>query len=66
MKEWVRLEAIGFSGGIWVLWNRQEVSLEVVYTYKYFIHVVVKEGAGRLWHLSTIYASPNPRRKQGC
>ncbi|XVF69958.1 hypothetical protein PTKIN_Ptkin11bG0122600 [Pterospermum kingtungense] len=30
-KEWIRMEAIGFSGGIWVFWNSSLV-IEVVQT----------------------------------
>lgn len=28
-KDWVRSEARGFSGGIWILWDRLEINLQV-------------------------------------
>lgn len=57
-RDWVRSDADGFSGGIWVLWNRDEVSLRVVYVEKYFIHLIIDEGRRAAWELTAVYASP--------
>lgn len=28
-SEWIRSEAVGFNGGIWLLWNQTEINLKV-------------------------------------
>lgn len=57
-RDWVRSEAEGFSGGIWVLWNREEVNLKVVHVEKHSVHVIVDEGKPTAWLLTAVYASP--------
>lgn len=57
-REWVRSEAKGFSGGIWVLWNREEVNLRVIHVEKHFVHMIVNEGKPTAWILTAVYASP--------
>ncbi|XP_031111969.1 uncharacterized protein LOC116015942 [Ipomoea triloba] len=57
-EEWVRVEAVGFSGGISVLW-KSSISIEVLNTHPQFITLQVhQEGIG-LWRLSVVYGSPN-------
>lgn len=57
-QDWVRSEAVGFSSGIWVMWNRDKISLRVVHVDKYFIHIIIEEGRGGAWELTAVYASP--------
>lgn len=57
--DWVRFEVNSFNRGIWILWNREEIKLEVIHVEKYFIHLLVGEGNGRVWEMSTVYASPS-------
>ncbi|XP_050222138.1 uncharacterized protein LOC126672232 [Mercurialis annua] len=52
-----RVEANGFSGGIWILW-KSVVKVEVLINNKHFIHVRVGEGVDSFL-LTIIYASPN-------
>ena len=40
-KEWIRVEAVGFSGGIWIFWNSSLV-IDVVHTHPQFILLKVK------------------------
>ena len=40
-KEWIRVEAVGFSGGIWIFWNSSLV-IDVVHTHPQFILLNVK------------------------
>ncbi|XP_031095268.1 uncharacterized protein LOC115999567 [Ipomoea triloba] len=56
--EWVRIEAVGFSGGIWVLWN---LPLKVVVMNKHsqFINLQVEEQNVTPWALTVVYGSPN-------
>ncbi|XP_019183629.1 PREDICTED: uncharacterized protein LOC109178450 [Ipomoea nil] len=55
--EWVRVEAVGFSGGIWVLWNKP-LEIVVEYTHPQFVLLQVKEHGGDPWNLAVVYASP--------
>ncbi|XP_031101934.1 uncharacterized protein LOC116005836 [Ipomoea triloba] len=57
-EDWVRVEAVGFSGGIWVLW-KSSVSLVILDTHPQFINLQVKEGLLPPWELSMVYGSPN-------
>lgn len=43
-----RLEAKGFSGGVWVLWNKDEINLEILHARKAFYpHFSVPRRGGR-------------------
>ncbi|XP_031110827.1 uncharacterized protein LOC116014988 [Ipomoea triloba] len=43
-EDWLRVEAVGFSGGIWIFWNSP---------------LEVQEGNDPPWVLSLVYGSPN-------
>lgn len=58
-RNWVRLEAEGFSGGIWVLWNREEVNIKVIHVEKHFVRMIIDEGKPTAWLLTAVYASPH-------
>lgn len=34
VRNWIHVEASGFNGGIWVLWNKDEISMIVLYANK--------------------------------
>lgn len=59
-KNWVRIEADGFSGGIWVLWDRDFLEMRVIQTHKQFIHLVLAPNTDDEWMLTIVYASPKP------
>lgn len=40
-NRWIRSESTGFSGGIWVLWNEEEVEVKLSYAHTSFLHAVV-------------------------
>lgn len=44
---WIRSEAVGFSGRIWVPWNENEISLKLRYSDRFFLHLEVKSRGGR-------------------
>jgi exonuclease III len=55
-----RSEAVGFRGGIWLLWNSGEVSLDVLMVTDQAIHASVQVSPSKPhWLLSAVYASPN-------
>ncbi|KAL4367107.1 hypothetical protein GQ457_05G029110 [Hibiscus cannabinus] len=59
-----RVEAHGFSGGIWLLWQ-DSVSIQVLAVSNQFIHTLcsVHDGSGSFFG-SFVYASPNSLRRQ--
>lgn len=42
---WVRSKAEGFCGGVWLLW---EVKIKPRYVNKFFVHVQVRSGGGKV------------------
>lgn len=54
------VEVVGFSGGIWIIWNNKEIDLQVIHTHKHFIHFSVGSTVGSPWYLIVVYASSNP------
>jgi len=55
----IRVEARGFSGGIWVLWNDVDLELEVINTHDQLVTVGIKIEGQVAWFLTVIYASPH-------
>lgn len=60
----VRVEASGFSGGIWCLWKKCRIAIYVVSTSRYCIHLRVNPCSSNPWLLSVIYASPQQRSRE--
>lgn len=58
--KWLRMEARGFSGGIWVLWEEGDVEIKLEVAHRSFLHMEVKSDLGRRWALMAVYASPQP------
>lgn len=54
------VEAQGFVGGIWILWDASVVDLEVVAMDAQVITIIIFHQCKVEWVLSVIYASPNP------
>ncbi|CAL1367787.1 unnamed protein product [Linum trigynum] len=52
-------DAVGFSGGIWVLWDNSHMHLEVIDKDKQFIHLKWFGARKEIGFLTAIYASPN-------
>ncbi|KAI9100189.1 hypothetical protein K1719_024407 [Acacia pycnantha] len=68
IKQWgfkhsIRKEAAGFSGGIWLLWEMDEIKVEVLRLEEQFIHCNLKLGENEFL-FSAIYASPNENRRR--
>lgn len=59
-----RVEAVGFSGGIWLLWN-ERITVDIVENHKQFIlFKVINMNGGWSW-ITAVYASPvNALRSQ--
>lgn len=57
----VRVDAVGFAGGIWCFWKHNLVSMEVVSTSKFCITLKVNPRSQNPWLLSVVYRSPQER-----
>ncbi|XP_073051702.1 uncharacterized protein [Primulina eburnea] len=58
-ENWVRVEAVGFSGGIWIFW-KDDVTLEILYSHPQFVLARVETTNSAPWLLTIVYGSPNP------
>ncbi|KAL4366987.1 hypothetical protein GQ457_05G012790 [Hibiscus cannabinus] len=59
-----RVEAQGFSGGIWLLWDL-DVELEILHLSNQFINGRVRWTSGMSWiHFTMVYASPSSTRRR--
>ena len=54
-----RVEAEGFSGGIWILWKNL-FDVEIIGNHSQFIHLKISKNNNLLTWMMAIYASPNP------
>lgn len=59
-KNWIRIEAMGFSGGIWILWDNEDVILKVRHINKQFVYLAALLTTDVLSELMAICVSPNP------
>ncbi|KAI9123983.1 hypothetical protein K1719_005283 [Acacia pycnantha] len=67
IKSWgfeqsVKKEAEGFSGGIWILWNLDELVVDILQIKDQFIHCKLNLG-GNTMLFTAIYANPNKQRR---
>ena len=58
-----RVEAVGFSRGIWLLW-KEEFAVEVTVNHRQFIHFRVSENGGIISSITAVYASPIPSMRK--
>ncbi|WCJ40290.1 DNAse I-like superfamily protein [Euphorbia peplus] len=57
-----RVEAIGYSGGIWTLWNNL-FSIKIVASSWQFVHMQVHSPFTDTFFFTAVYGSPNPVRR---
>ncbi|GLT38156.1 hypothetical protein SLA2020_124220 [Shorea laevis] len=58
--ESTKVEAWGFSGGIWILWNKIVGDITILDCFSQAITLRVKKAHKDPWLLSAVYASPLP------
>ncbi|XP_061340990.1 uncharacterized protein LOC133287406 [Gastrolobium bilobum] len=56
-------EAIGFSGGIWVLWDSKKVTVHAISQSSQFVHMKVSLDQSTSFLCTTLYASPQETRR---
>nr|GMD60615.1 uncharacterized protein LOC109160503 [Ipomoea batatas] len=55
---WIRVEAVGMSGGIWVFWN-DSLKAKVLRTNPQFILMEIENVDNTKWNMALVYESPN-------
>lgn len=60
---WVRVEAVGMSSGIWVLW-RNDISVSIYKTHRQFILLNMRDNQGKSWMMAMVYGSPTRSLRQ--
>ncbi|XP_021761146.1 uncharacterized protein LOC110725977 [Chenopodium quinoa] len=60
----IRTDAQGFSGGIWIFWKPEFVTVEPILKHEQHITMNIKRVGGEPWYFSAIYASPDPTKRQ--
>ncbi|XP_074306251.1 uncharacterized protein LOC141641491 [Silene latifolia] len=55
-----RVNAIGFSGGIWLYWKKDVVTVTPIAEHQQFITVEISRNGELHWFFSAMYANPDP------
>lgn len=58
-----RIEAIGHSGGIWLLWN-MDWDIDILVNDLQFVHTCITSKEGDLFYFTPAYGSPIPSRRK--
>ncbi|KAI9095013.1 hypothetical protein K1719_026477 [Acacia pycnantha] len=61
-KHSVKREAEGFSGGIWILWNLEDLIVDVLGVDEQFIHCKLCQNNKKMY-FTAVYASPSEQRR---
>ncbi|XP_056697923.1 uncharacterized protein [Spinacia oleracea] len=59
-----RVDAQGFSGGIWVYWKPELVTVDPIEQSNQYITMIITRRGEEPWYLTTVYASPDPSNRQ--
>ncbi|XVF13155.1 hypothetical protein REPUB_Repub08aG0183800 [Reevesia pubescens] len=59
-----KIDAIGFSGGIWILWKSTIGQVQVFDKFEQGITLFIDNGSGVKWVFSAIYASHSPSLRE--
>lgn len=60
---WIRVEAVGFNGGIWIFWGN-EYDVHIVYTHPQFVVLKINNGREEPWLLAVVYGGSNVGLRQ--
>lgn len=63
-NKWIRANADSFSGGVWCLWNVEEVRIELSYVHNFFLHLLVLSTGGKIWELTAVYTPSDATRRR--
>ena len=59
----VRVDAVGFSGGIWIYWQQELVTVHPIIKHEQYITMTISRVGAVPWYFSAIYASPDPSKR---
>ncbi|XP_074303688.1 uncharacterized protein LOC141638174 [Silene latifolia] len=59
-----RINAIGFSGGIWVYWKTDVVTVNPVMEHQQFMTFEISRNGEHPWFFTAVYASPDPSNRR--
>lgn len=59
-----RVEAIGFTGGIWCLWKKNQINIDIISSSKLCVLLKVNPRSLHPWLLSVVYGSPRERHRE--
>ena len=59
-----RVDTQGFSGGIWVYWKPELVTVEPIIHHEQHITMNITRVGATPWYFSAIYASPDPTKRK--
>ncbi|XP_074293854.1 uncharacterized protein LOC141621031 [Silene latifolia] len=59
-----RVDAIGFSGGIWLYWRSNVISIKPIIEHQQFITVEMSRQGTLPWFFTAVYASPDPSNRR--
>ena len=59
-----RVDANGFSGGIWVYWQKDVVTVEPIIKHEQYITMNITRFGALPWYFSAIYAGPDPTKRR--
>lgn len=61
-----RVEAQGFAGGIWLLWEEQDFVVDIVQSHQQFVHMrILPKSRGRPWFCTVVYGAPKRTCRSG-
>lgn len=59
-----RVDAVGFSGGIWVFRKPELVNVQPIVKHEQHITMDITRTGSTLWYFFVIYASPDPTKRK--
>lgn len=58
-----RVDTMGFSGGLWVYWKQEVVTVEPIIKHNQHITMDIKRVGATPWYFTAVYASPDPTKR---
>jgi len=58
------MEAQGFRGRIWALWNKEELTVKIIQPHEQFITVEIKRRRQAKWLFTVVYAYPHVQERE--
>ncbi|KAF7842450.1 RNA-directed DNA polymerase [Senna tora] len=66
INNFIRIEAEGYSGGIWILWNNDDIHITLLDSAFQIAHCCIEKQGSRAFCCTFLYANPNNQVKDYC